>query len=131
MVSLNNLKKRYLRFSDGRDAKSLETEIGKIFEENNIIREQTDKNKKDIRAIYKQLEGTFQKIGLNRYDAFGQMGGQLSFALALLDENDNGFIINSIHGTEGCYTYSKEVKAGSCDIALGDEEQKALSMAIH
>jgi hypothetical protein len=69
-------------------------------------------------------------MGVIKYDAFNQMGGQLSFSLALLDENNNGFIINSVHSTEGCYSYTKEIKAGECDISLGDEEKKALEMAM-
>lgn len=58
------------------------------------------------------------------------MGGNLSFSIALLDENNNGFILNSVHSVEGCYTYTKEVKNGSCKISLGEEEEKALNIAI-
>ena len=64
------------------------------------------------------------------YDAFNQMGGQLSFCLALLDENNNGFIINSVHSTEGCYSYTKEIKGGECSISLGKEEEEALLIAM-
>ena len=90
----------------------------------------TKKNEKDIRSLYRNFEKAFQKIGVVKYDAFSQMGGQLSFSLALLDENDNGFILNSVHSTEGCYTYTKEIKHGECSIELGDEEKKALNIAI-
>ena len=83
-----------------------------------------------IKKIYKKFEGAFQKIGITKYDAFNQMGGKLSFCLALLDENDNGFLLNSVHSTEGCYSYTKEIKNGLCDISLGDEEKKALDMAL-
>ena len=69
-------------------------------------------------------------MGLVKYEAFNQMGGQLSFSLALLDENNNGFIINSVHSTEGCYSYTKEIKNGSCSISLGKEEEEALSIAM-
>ena len=69
-------------------------------------------------------------MGLVKYDAFQQMGGQLSFSLALLDENDNGFIINSVHSAEGCYSYTKEIKNGVCSLTLGDEEKKALDIAM-
>lgn len=127
---LCKLKKRYNRFCAGKNAKSLEEEIGTMFEENKAIKELSDKNKKDIRVIYHNLESTYQKAGLVRYDAFQQMGGKLSFSLALLNEKDNGFIINSVHGTDGCYTYSKEVVGGHSDIALGAEEQEALSKAM-
>ena len=69
-------------------------------------------------------------MGLVKYDACNQMGGQLSFSLALLDENNNGFIINSVHSVEGCYSYTKEIKQGESTISLGDEEAKALAIAM-
>ena len=127
---LCKLKRRYNKFCAGKNAKSLEKEIGLMFEENARIRELGEKNKKDIRVIYHTLESTYQKAGLVRYDAFPQMGGKLSFSLALLNEKDNGFIINSVHGTDGCYTYSKEIIGGQCEITLGKEELEALNKAI-
>jgi len=130
LLKLNKLKKRFERFSAGRNAKSLEEEIGTMFEQNKAIKDQVDKNRRDIKVIYHNLRSTFQKVGLVRYDAYSQMGGKLSFSLALLDEKDNGFIINSIHGTDGCYTYSKEITGGVCEIALGAEEQEALTKAM-
>lgn len=129
-VELSKLKKRYERFSQGRDANSLEKEIGDLFIENASLREITEKNKRDIKTIFRKLEPTFQKVGLVKYDAFPQMGGKLSFSLAMLDEKKNGFIINSVHGSDGCYTYSKEIKGGRCDLVLGVEEKKALDIAL-
>lgn len=76
------------------------------------------------------MESTFQKIGIIKYDAFNQMGGNLSFCLALLDENNNGFILNSVHSTEGCYSYTKQITKGQCKIDLGKEEAEALQMAM-
>ena len=114
----------------GKNAKSLEAEIVALFEDNKFIKNTVDKNKKDIRTLYKRMESAFQKIGIIKYDAFGQMGGNLSFSLALLDENNNGFIINSVHSAEGCYSYTKQIIEGKCDIALGEEEKQALNMAI-
>ena len=72
----------------------------------------------------------YQKRGLIKYDAFQQMGGQLSFSLALLDENNTGFIINSVHSTEGCYSYTKEIRNGTSAIDLSAEEAEALAMAM-
>ena len=62
--------------------------------------------------------------------AWKMMGGQLSFSLALLDENNDGFIINSVHSSEGCYSYTKEIKNGTSSISLGEEEQQALDIAM-
>ena len=59
------------------------------------------------------------------------MGGDLSFSMALLDEENNGFIMNSVHSTEGCYTYTKEVRDGRCDLELGNEEKIALEKAVN
>jgi len=131
-IELSKLKKRYNRFSGGRDARSLEKEIGSLFSENQAIKEQVDKNRRDIRHIFRKMETTVQKVGLVKYDAFNQMGGKLSFSLCLLDEKDNGFVLNSVHGTDGgSYSYIKEIKGGTCNITLGLEEEKALSIAMH
>lgn len=130
MVKFSKLSRRYQKFMGGKNAKSLEKDIVGLYEDNKLIKASMDKNHKDIENLYRKFEGALQKIGIVKYDAFNQMGGQLSFSLALLDENDNGFILNSVHSAEGCYSYTKEVKAGLCDIALGDEEKKALDMAM-
>lgn len=130
IVKFGKLSKRYQKFMGGKNAKSLEKDIVGLYEDNKLIKASMDKSRKDIENLYRKFEGALQKIGIVKYDAFNQMGGQLSFSLALLDENDNGFILNSVHSAEGCYSYTKEVKAGLCDIALGDEEKKALDIAM-
>ena len=130
IVKTAKLKKRLDSFLVGKDGESLEQDIINLFEDNKFLKNSADKNKKDIRISYKKLESAYQKMGLVKYDAFNQMGGQLSFSLALLDENNNGFIINSVHSTEGCYSYTKEKKNGECKISLGKEEAEALAIAI-
>lgn len=130
IVKTSKLNKKYSKFMQGKDAKSLEKDIVGLYEDNKFIKASSEKNKKDIRNLYKKLESSFQKLGIIKYDAFRQMGGQLSFSLALLDENDNGFILNSVHSTEGCYSYTKEVINGNCAITLGEEEKQALDMAM-
>ena len=65
-----------------------------------------------------------------KYDAFHEMGGKLSFSLALLNKEDDGFIINAMHSREGCYTYIKEIIKGNSVIVLSDEEKEALDLAV-
>lgn len=130
IVKTGKLKKRLDSFLIGKDGASLEQDIINLFEDNKFLKNSADKNKKDIRTLYKKAESAFQKMGLVKYDAFNQMGGQLSFSLALLDENNSGFIINSVHSTEGCYSYTKEIKNGECKISLGKEEAEALAIAM-
>ena len=126
----NKLGSRLDKFLLGKDGQSLEEDIASLYEDNQILKDSTEKNRKDIRTLFKNMESTYQKMGLVKYDAFNQMGGQLSFCLALLDENNDGFIINSVHSTEGCYSYTKEIKKGISSIPLGTEEEEALSIAM-
>lgn len=130
IVKMTGMKNRLDAFLCGKDGMSLEESILSVHEENKYLKSCADRNKKDIRILYKKAERTLCKVGLVKYDAFQQMGGQLSFSLALLDEHNDGFIINSVHGTDGCYSYTKEIKEGSCKLALGKEEEKALALAI-
>lgn len=130
MIQIGNLKKKYKKFMGGKDVKSLEDKLKKIVEDNKYIIELSTENKKNIKEINKEMEFSFNKVGIVKYDAFNQMGGKLSFCLALLNEKDNGFIMNSVHSSEGCYTYIKEIKAGICNIDLGNEEKQALSEAM-
>lgn len=127
---LNKLQKKYAKFMKGKEAKSLEEEIIGLYDDNDYIKKESDKNRKEIKEIQKRMEYCYQKLGIVKYDAFSQMGGQLSFCLALLNEKDDGFILNSVQSSDGCYTYTKEIKKGECAITLGEEEKKALDQAI-
>ena len=128
---LKKLEKKYNKFMQGKEAESLEEEIVGLFHDNRLIRSENEKNRKDIIDINRRMARTFQKVGLHKYDAFNQSGGKLSFALCLLDENDNGVLLNSVHSTDGInYSYSKDIKAGIADVELSGEEKKALDMAL-
>ena len=83
-----------------------------------------------VQMVLDHLDNTYQKVGLVKYDAFNEMGGKLSFSLALLNRKNNGFIINAMHSREGCYTYIKEIIDGNSVIMLAEEEKEALEMAL-
>lgn len=127
---IRKLKKRYKLFMEGKDAKSLEEVLMNRMNEIDNLIITCGKNEKNIDNIYNKMKNTFQKVGLIKYDAFHEMGGKLSFSLALLNEMNDGFIINAMHSREGCYTYIKEVIDGNSIIALSDEEKEALNTAI-
>lgn len=130
ITKTNKLSKKYEKFMQGKEAKSLEKDIIGLYEDNKFLKTTVDKNKNDIKKLYKNMESTFQKVGIVKYDAFQQMGGKLSFSLALLDQNNDGFILNSVHSSEGCYSYTKEIRNGESAISLGSEEEKALEIAM-
>lgn len=130
MCKLKKLKKKYARFMKGKDGKTLEKDIMKLFEEQDGIREENEKNRKEVKELSRRMEYAYQKVGIVKYDAFQQMGGKLSFCLALLNDKNNGFILNSVHSSEGCYSYVKEIKKGESDLSLGEEEKQALQEAM-
>lgn len=128
-VQVKRINSRLRIFMSGKDAISLEESITGLESDVAFLKDYAARSKKEIRNLYKRMETTYQKMGLVKYDAFKQMGGQLSFSLVLLDEHDNGFLINSVHSTDGCYSYTKAIVNGECELALGREEQQALDMA--
>ena len=130
IIQMHKLKKKYKMFMDGKNAKTLEKSILSRMDQIDHLISSTQKNESDIQKIYKNMKTTFQKVGLVKYDAFHEMGGKLSFSLALLNEINDGFIVNAMHSREGCYTYIKEIIDGNSIIALADEEQEALDMAM-
>lgn len=131
LCMIGKLKKKYKRFMGDTDAKSLEEKIVQRLEQLDDLVESHYTNKNKIEKLESQMNVTFQKIGLVKYDAFNEMGGKLSFSLALLNEKDDGFVINAMHSREGCYTYIKEIIAGKSIIVLASEEKEALDMALN
>lgn len=134
IVTLGRLKKlnrRYKAFMRGKDAESLEELILSRFDDIDALKRAERENRENIKMLSDNLLLSYQKIGIIKYDAFNEMGGKLSFALALLDKNNNGFVMNSMHSREGCYTYIKEIIDGKSYITLGGEEKQAVEKAVN
>ena len=130
-VKIKKMKLTYTSFMSGKDGKSLEEVILKRFKEADELKKEDAAKKVQLDDINESLRYAFSKMGMVKYDAFNEMGGKLSFALALLDNRNNGFLINAMHSREGCYTYVKEIINGESYINLGEEEKKALNKAIN
>lgn len=129
-TQISHFKKKYNKFMLGKNGESLEEDIITLYEDNRFIKNSIDKNREDIKELFKKHELALQKIGLVKYDAFKEMGGKLSFALALLDEKNNGVLINSVHSSDGCYSYTKKIIDGDSQIALSIEEKVAVERAV-
>ena len=121
---------RYEVFMSGKKAESLEDLVAELMDKVTFLQNQDMANKDVMRILNRNQVNTYQKTGVTKYNAFEGMGGMASFALALLDLNNNGFVINVIHSRSSCYTYLKEIKNGSCEVALGAEEKTALMQAM-
>lgn len=130
MVQNNKLKKKYRKFMMGKDCRSLEDNLIQRMNEIEGLIASNQENKKNIDKIFRNLNRTYQKVGMVKYDAFHEMGGKLSFSLAVLNKLNDGFILNAVHSREGCYTYIKEIIKGNSVILLSEEEKEALDEAM-
>ena len=130
MTKLRRLDRKYDYFMRGKDAETLEDIIMEEIDELRDLRAEDRSNKDSIRTLNRNFRASFQKYGIVKYNAFKGMGGNLSFALAVLDYTNSGFVMNCVHSREGCYLYIKEVDMGQTDIVLGNEEQEALEQAL-
>ena len=130
IFKIRKLYRRYDVFMRGKDAETLEDVIMKQIDDITDLKSQDRANKDSIRVANKNSRASFQKFGMVKYNAFKGMGGNLSFALALLDYTNTGFVINSVHSREGCFLYLKEIERGETDTQLGAEEREALEQAL-
>lgn len=129
VVQMAQLKKRYKIFMSGKNARNLEKTLIERLDQVDQLLEANATNEENIKTLFSNMKFTFQKVGLVKYDAFNEMGGKLSFSLALLNETNDGFVMNAVHSREGCYTYVKEIIAGNSIIVLSPEEKEALDIA--
>ena len=131
VIQMSKLKKNYKIFMTGKNAKTLEDTLIKRLDQVDELMVASKANEKNIKALFQNMQLTYQKMGLVKYDAFHEMGGKLSFSLAMLDMKNNGFIISAMHTREGCYTYIKEIVDGNSIIVLSEEDQEALNQAMN
>ena len=118
-------------FMRGMDGASLERAFAARFNQMDILEENSRNHMEEIRKIKEVQNITLNKVAIVNYDAFKEMGGKLSFALAMLDKENNGFVMNAIHSSDGCYTYVKEIVKGESYVVLGEEEKEALRQAVN
>ena len=93
--------------------------------------------KKDLEKLTQGLENLkkdskvhIQKVGIVRYNPFSNVGGDQSFSIALLDNNNNGIVITSLYAQDSNRVYAKSVKQGQSEHSLSDEEKKAIAKAL-
>ncbi len=149
-VKLSKTKKRLKKFLP--DDKNIDIEkmlveynqnVTEFLDREKEILEKIENNKQslsnDIEATNKliyltneKLKSAVQKVSIVRYNPFDDVGGDLCYAIALLNENNDGLVINSIYARDACYTYAKEIINGECPKhKLAQEEIEVLEKAIN
>lgn len=130
-IRLSRLERKYKLFMKGSDAQSLEKVFVRKFNQIDRLYEAKEDHEHDITFIKKNMEQMFSKHGVEKYDAFDDVGGKLSFALALLDKENSGLILNAVHSRDNCFLYLKEIVKGESYVMLSQEEVEALRKAVN
>lgn len=129
-LGLHRLNRKYALFMKGSDGQSLERVFTQKLKEVDRLSMANDDNYVQIQSLQKKIGKTLTKYGIVKYDAFDDVGGKLSFALAMLDSKNTGFILNAIHSRDNCFFYIKEIVNGESYILLSSEEMDALRYAV-
>lgn len=124
------LSKKYLSFMKRLgNGNNLDEMLKKYLEDVKNVKQDNS----EIKAYYTKLDNdinaSIQKIGLVRYNAFKDVGSDLSFAVALLDRENNGIVFNGIYGSESSNIYAKPIKNGESSYQLSEEEKYAIEIA--
>lgn len=130
-IILNNkLKKRFLAYESGSLNKSLEEEVAALQTSVQSLKAELEAEKQKLTRFMRKEQRAIKKVKLIKYDAFANQGGKVSYALALLNEENTGIIINSVHSTDFSFSYAKEVIRGRVSQDLSKEEQQVLDKTI-
>jgi hypothetical protein len=129
-ISLIIIHKRYISFmkklGNGNNVDEL---LKKYINEVREIKKDNEEIKNYYIKLDSDLASCVQKVGLVRYNAFKDVGSDLSFAIALLDGNNNGIVLNGIYGSESSNIYAKPIKGNKSSYQLSEEEEYAIEIA--
>ena len=124
-IKFSKLNKKY------ENGKNIEEDLENYMYKVKKVEEQNAKNAGNIKEIENNIAKCIQKVGIVRYSAFQDTGSDLSFALALLDNKDNGIVLNGIYSREMSNIYAKPIEKGTSSYTLSEEEKKALEKAVN
>ena len=129
-IRLGSLKKKYDFFMQGENGASLERKLSVEVSEIRDAAKGLETMMTEQAAIRNIQSNTIQKIGFVKYNAFENIGNDLSFALTLLDGNNNGICISSIYGRNESRIFSKPIVKGKSLVSLSQEELESLNEAL-
>lgn len=133
MVLSSRIARLRRRRSASFDAAGMDDIINMISEQSDLISKMQN-NVDEVNSKFaeqaKAIAGCVQNVGIVRFNAFDDIGGEQSFALALLDANKNGVVVSSLYGRQDTRLYTKTIVNGECERPLSDEERCAISNAL-
>ena len=128
LSKLKKMQKKYQSFmiKEDVDVEQLLMHYAQQVKDTTAKQDQLDEK---INRLDEALKYCTQKVGVVRYNAIEKVGADLSFAIAMLDAQDNGIVLNGIYSRDGSYVYSKPVTNGQSTYQLSDEEKEAIRLA--
>lgn len=129
-MRLTRLERKYKMFMKER-CTVLEKTFVRKFAQIDRLYEAKEDHEHAIKTLEQHFKVIFSKYGVEKYDAFDDVGGKLSFALALLDKDNSGIILNAVHSRDNCFLYLKEIVKGESYVMLSQEEVEALRKAVN
>ena len=129
-LKLKKLASKYERFMSGLSDRNIEELIDSCLDDLDVIKRRNSEVERHINSIERRVLNCVQKTAIIRYNAFDNVGSDLSFSIALLDYNNDGIVFSSIYARESSTTYAKPIFGGKSKYALSGEEIQALNTAI-
>lgn len=126
---LKEFRKSYLALQSYMKGNSLDELLGEYLAEVKKIREGLAQSEKRIEQTEVKLRSSVDRAELVRFNAFNNMGSDLSFALALLNQEGDGVVLSSINSREESRVYAKPIVKGESTYHLSDEERQVITKA--
>ena len=131
LAKFSKLNKKYKNFMQKLgNGKNLEEDLENYMDRVNKVEIQNAEIYNQIKTLDNDFKRCIQKVGMVRYNAFKDTGSDLSFALALLDEKNDGVVLNGIYSREMSNIYAKPVEKGESTYTISEEESQAIQKAI-
>ncbi|MGG1518978.1 DUF4446 family protein [Paenibacillus oryzisoli] len=128
---LSKLRKLYTRMMNGSSADNVEQLIGEMQEAINAQKAESQMTSAQLVSIREIMAKMKSNVSIHRYNAFGDRGSDLSFSLAILDDEQDGIVMTGIHSREQMYVYAKPVEKGQSTYTLSPEEKEAITRTSH
>ena len=129
VVQIGRLRRAYDALVDGDETASFPQALARSTAGAHALRREVQALRQELATTRAELAGTLRHVAVVRYDAFGDLGGRLSFSAALLDDAGDGLVVTSIHSRHDSRTYAKGVHRGGSEHDLSPEERQAIAHA--
>lgn len=129
-AKLRRMRSRYEVMMSGNGIEDLEHLLVNLKNQGDMLEEVQQEHKALLEAAHTKMRGMKSKVAMKRYNAFGERGNDLSFSLAILDDNHSGIVLSSLHNRENSYIYAKPVEQGESTYALSPEEKEVIALAL-